>query len=96
MNFTKIIKRCSLSEISDYILGNGEIISKNKETDFESEMREIENHTTKILNKYFPDKKMQDKFFGEIAYRETRLESIYFQLGIIAGIKIIKDFYKNL
>ena len=50
----------------------------------------------KILNKYFPDKKMQDKFFGEIAYRETRLESIYFQLGIIAGIKIIKDFYKKL
>ena len=39
---------------------------------------------------------MQDKFFGEIAYRETRLESIYFQLGIIAGINIIKDFYKNL
>ena len=91
-----IIKRCSLSEISDYILGNGEIISENKETDLESEMREIENDTTKILNKYFPDKKMQDKFFGEIAYRETRLESIYFQLGIIAGIKIIKDFYKKL
>ena len=96
MQFSDITNRCTLSKITDYILGNGELLAEREETDFETEMREIENDTTKVLNKYFPDKEMQDKFFGEIAYRETRLENIYFQLGFISGIRLFKDFNKKL
>lgn len=96
MNLSNISNRCSLSKIANYILGNGEMLTEKMETDFETEMHEIENDTTEVLNKYFPDKEMQDKFFGEIAYRETRLENIYFQLGLIAGISLFKDFNKKL
>ena len=96
MNFSNILNRCSLSKIADYILGNGELLEESRETDLETEIHEIENDTTEVLNKYFPDREMQDKFFGEIAYRETRLENIYFQLGLIAGISLFKDFNKKL
>ncbi len=96
MKFSDIINRCTLSKITDYILGNGELLAESEETDFETEMHDIENNTTEVLNKYFPDKKLQDQFFGEIAYREMRLENIYFQLGFIAGISLLKDFNKKL
>ena len=96
MKFSDIINRCTLSKITDYILGNGELLVESEETDFETEMHDIENNTTEVLNKYFPDKKLQDQFFGEIACREMRLENIYFQLGFIAGISLLKDFNKKL
>ena len=96
MQFSNILNRCSFSKIADYILGNGELLAESEETDFETEMREIENDTTEVLNKYFPDKEMQDKFFGEIAYRETKLENIYFQLGLIAGIRLLRNFNTKL
>ena len=96
MQISNMLNRCSLSKIADYIIGNGELLVESHETDLETEIHEIERYTTKILNEYFPDSKKQEEFFGEIAYRETRLENIYFQLGFIAAIRLFKDFDKKL
>lgn len=95
MEFTDMLKRCNLSEISNYILRNSELSVPNGEKDFEKQILKMEVDTGKLLGKYFNNFKKQDELLSIIAKRETVIENVYFQLGLIAGINVICDLEKR-
>ena len=95
MEFTDMLKRCNLSEISNYILRNSELSVTNREKDFEKQILKMEVDTGQLLGKYFNNFKKQDELLSIIAKRETVIENVYFQLGLIAGINVICDLERR-
>ena len=95
MEFSDMIKRCKLSEISGYLLGLGELLVEREDLSYEAAIREMEDKTEKFLESRFDTTEERDEIYGEIASREFILKEIYFQLGFIAGINLTKDFEKK-
>ena len=95
MEFSNMLKRCKLSEISNYISGWGEILEEKEELDYETAIRNMDRQTEALIEEYFKDENDRDRFFSEISNRETVIRETYFQLGFIAGINVAKDFGKR-
>ena len=90
-----MLKRCNLSEISNYILGWGEILEEREELDYETAIRNMDRQTEALIEEYFKDENDRDRFFSEISNRETVIRETYFQLGFIAGINFMKEIEKR-
>ena len=95
MEFSDMIKRCKLSEISGYLLGLGETLAEKEDLSFENAIRKMENQTENFIDSHFETTEERDEIYGEIASREFTLKEIYFQLGFIAGINLTKDFERK-
>lgn len=95
MEFSDMMKRCRLSEISNYLMGCGELLTERKDLDFATTVRNAEEQTNKFLEEYFEDTNDRDEFYSEIATREIVLKETYFQMGFIAGINISKEIEKR-
>lgn len=88
MEFSNMLERCKLSKIADYLLTGDVICDEENHTDYESEIRNMEAETEKLLEKYFPDTEEQEEIYNEISRREMLVKNIYFQFGLIAGLNI--------
>lgn len=88
MEFSNMLERCKLSKIADYLLTGGVICDEENRTDYETEIRNMEVETEKLLEKYFPDTEEQEEIYNEISRREMLVKNIYFQFGLIAGLNI--------
>ena len=95
MEFSNMIKRCKLSEISNFISGWGEILEEKEESDFETAIRNMDRQTEELIEEYFQNENDRDRFFAEISNRETVIRETYFQLGFIAGINFMKELEKR-
>ena len=83
-----MLERCKLSKIADYLLTGDVICDEENRTDYETEIRNMEVETEKLLEKYFPDTEEQEEIYNEISRREMLIKNIYFQFGLIAGLNI--------
>lgn len=83
-----MLERCKLSKIADYLLTGDVICNEENRTDYETEIRNMELETEKLLEKYFPDTEEQEEIYSEISRREMLVKNIYFQFGLIAGLNI--------
>lgn len=83
-----MLERCKLSKIADYLLTGGVTCDEENRTDYETEIRNMEVETEKLLEKYFPDIEEQEEIYNEISRREMLIKNIYFQFGLIAGLNI--------
>ena len=88
MEFSNMLERCKLSKIADYLLTGDVICYEENHTDYETEIRNMEAETEKLLEKYFPDTEEQEEIYNEISRREMLVKNIYFQFGLIAGLNI--------
>lgn len=88
MEFSNMPERCKLSKIADYLLKGDVICNEENRTDYETEIRNMELETEKLLEKYFPDTEEQEEIYSEISRREMLVKNIYFQFGLIAGLNI--------
>lgn len=88
MEFSNMLERCKLSKIADYLLTGGVTCDEENRTDYETEIRNMEAETEKLLEKYFPDTEEQEEIYNEISRREMLIKNIYFQFGLIAGLNI--------
>lgn len=88
MEFSNMLERCKLSKIADYLLTGDVICDEENHTDYETEIRNMEAETEKLLEKYFPDTEEQEEIYNEISRREMLIKNIYFQFGLIAGLNI--------
>lgn len=88
MEFSNMLEICKLSKIADYLLTGDVICDEENRTDYETEIRNMEVETEKLLEKYFPDIEEQEEIYNEISRREMLIKNIYFQFGLIAGLNI--------
>ena len=88
MEFSNMLERCKLSKIADYLLTGDVICNEENRIDYETEIRNMEAETEKLLEKYFPDTEEQEEIYNEISRREMLVKNIYFQFGLIAGLNI--------
>ena len=88
MEFSNMLEICKLSKIADYLLTGDVICDEENRTDYETEIRNMEAETEKLLEKYFPDTEEQEEIYNEISRREMLIKNIYFQFGLIAGLNI--------
>lgn len=88
MEFSNMLEICKLSKIADYLLTGDVICDEENRTDYETEIRNMEVETEKLLEKYFPDTEEQEEIYNEISRREMLIKNIYFQFGLIAGLNI--------
>ena len=95
MEFSNMMKRCKLSEVSGYLLGLGETLKEREDLSFEKAIRKMESQTENFIDSHFETTEERDEIYGEIASRESVLKEIYFQLGFIAGTKFSEDFEKK-
>ena len=52
MEFSNMLKRCKLSEISDYFLDLGQSLIEKEDLDYETAIRNMECRTEKLINYY--------------------------------------------
>ena len=95
MEFSNMIKRCKLLEISNYLIGYGESAVESKDLDFAAAIRNMEKQTEEFLDEHFEDEKEREAVSYEIADRETVTREIYFQMGLIAGINISREIERK-
>ena len=95
MEFSNMIKRCKLLEISNYLIGYGESAVESKDLDFAAAIRNMEKQTEEFLDEHFEDEKEREAVSYEIADRETVIREIYFQMGLIAGINISREIERK-
>ena len=95
MEFSDMIKRCKLLEISNYLIGYGESVVESKDLDFAAAIMDMERHTSKFLEERFEDQEERDAVSDEMAIREKTTSEIYFQLGLIAGINISREIERK-
>ena len=88
MEFSNMLEICKLSKIADYLLTGDVICDEENRTDYETEIRNMEVETEKLLEKYFPDIEEQEEIYNEISRREMLIKNIYFQFGLIAELNI--------
>ncbi len=95
MEFSNMIKRCKLLEISNYLIGYGESVVESKDLDFAAAIRNMEKQTEEFLDEHFEDEKEREAVSYEIADRETVTRETYFQMGLIAGINISREIERK-
>ena len=95
MEFSDMIKRCKLLEISNYLIGYGESAVESEDLDFAAAIRNMEKQTEEFLDEHFEDEKEREAVSYEIADRETVTREIYFQMGLIAGINISREIERK-
>ena len=81
MEFSDMMKRCKLLEISNYLIGYGESA--------------VEKQTNKFLEEHFEYQEERDAVSNEMASRETVTREIYFQMGFIAGINLSREIERK-
>ncbi len=95
MEFSDMMKRCKLLEISNYLIGYGESAVESKDLDFATAIRNMEKQTNRFLEEHFEDQEERDAVSYEMASRETVTREIYFQMGLIAGINISREIERK-
>ena len=95
MEFSNMIERCKLLEISNYLIGYGESAVESKDLDFAAAIRNMEKQTEEFLDEHFEDEKEREAVSYEMAIREKTTSEIYFQMGLIAGINISKEIERK-
>ena len=95
MEFSNMIKRCKLLEISNYLIGYGESAVESKDLDFAAAIRNMEKQTEEFLDEHFEDEKEREAVSYEMAIREKTTSEIYFQMGLIAGINISREIERK-
>ena len=95
MEFSDMMKRCKLLEISNYLIGYGESAVESKDLDFATAIRNMEKQTNKFLEEHFEYQEERDAVSNEMASRETVTREIYFQMGFIAGINLSREIERK-
>ena len=95
MEFSNMIERCKLLEISNYLIGYGESVVESKDLDFAAAIRNMEKQTEEFLDEHFEDEKEREAVSYEMAIREKTTSEIYFQMGLIAGINISREIERK-
>lgn len=55
MEFSNMLKRCKLSEISDYFLDLGQSLIEKEDLDYETAIRNMECRTERLFNTKTPE-----------------------------------------
>ena len=95
MEFSNMIKRCKLLEISNYLIGYGESAVESKDLDFTTAIRNMEKQTETFLDEHFEDEKERETVSLEMMNREMVVRETYFQMGLVAGINISREIEKR-
>ncbi len=95
MEFSDMMKRCKLSELSNFLIGGGELVIEREDLDFETAVKNAEKQTDDFLEEHFESIKERDEVFAVIADRETIIRETYFQMGFTAGINLSREIEKR-
>ena len=89
------MKRCKLSELSNFLISGGELVIEKEDLDFETAVKNAEKRTDDFLEEHFESMKERDEIFAVIADRETVMRETYFQMGFIAGINLSREIERK-
>ena len=95
MEFSDMIKRCKLSELSNFLISGGELVIEREDLDFEMAVKKAEKQTDDFLEEHFESMKERDEIFAVIADREAVMRETYFQMGFIAGINLSREIERK-
>ena len=90
-----MMKRCKLSELSNFLISGGELVIEKEDLDFETAVKKAEKQTDDFLEEHFESMKERDEVFAVIADRETVMRETYFQMGFIAGINLSREIERK-
>ncbi len=95
MELSDMMKRCRLSELSNFLISGGELVIEKEDLDFETAVKKAEKQTDDFLEEHFESMKERDEIFAVIADRETVMRETYFQMGFIAGINLSREIERK-
>ena len=95
MEFSDMMRRCKLSELSNVLIGGGELVIEKEDLDFKTAVKKAEKQTDDFLEEHFESMKERDEIFAVIADRETVMRETYFQMGFIAGINLSREIERK-
>lgn len=92
--FRELLKRANLSHIEEFIKSGGELMEYPENKTYNQSVRETEKEIRKLIQTHF--KKDEWQKITDIIYRQIdTLESVYFELGLFAGMKIATQIYEK-
>ena len=64
MEFSDMMERCKLSELSNFLIGGGELVIEREDLDFETAVKNAEKQTDDFLEEHFEIIKERDEVFA--------------------------------
>ena len=90
MEFSNLWSKCDLLYLSDYLANGGELIEIPERESYEKTVRKAEKSLFSLTERLGNNKEELD---GTIGTAITTLRRTFFEMGIIAGIKLSHEFY---
>lgn len=92
--FHNLLKRANLSNIEEFIMNGGELIKCPENKTYAESIQQIDNTFNQLIETYF--KKEEHNKITDIIYEQIGiLESVYFEIGLFAGMKIAGQIYEK-
>lgn len=93
--FKELLKRADFSNISEFIMSGGELVDLPTEETIEERIKEAYNKIYNFIETNFKQEQHDEKA-EELTYTIGVLESSFFELGLLSGIKIGTQFQKKM
>ena len=93
MEFSNLWSKCDLLYLSDYLANGGELIEIPEKESYEKTVRKAEKSLFSLAERFASNKEEHEELDEIIGIAITTLRRTFFEMGLIAGIKLSHEFY---
>lgn len=93
MEFSDLWSRCDLLYLSDYLANGGELIEIPEKESYEKTVRKAEKSLFSLADRVGNSREEHEELDETIGIAITTLRRTFFEMGLIAGIKLSHEFY---
>ncbi len=93
MEFSNLWNKCDLLCLSDYLANGGELIEIPEKESYEKTVRKAEKALFSLAERFANNKEEHEELDEIIGIAITTLRRTFFEMGLIAGIKLSHEFY---
>ena len=96
MDFEKILKRADLNSLGKFIMTGTEDFYENSNLAYSEQIKSTNENICNILKEKCSDFDEFDKIEGKLNEQLYILENIYFEMGILTGVKVTTQILKQI
>lgn len=93
MEFSDLWSKCDLLYLSDYLANGGELIEIPEKESFKKTVRKAEKSLFSLADRVGSSREEHEELDETIGIAITTLRRTFFEMGLIAGIKLSHGFY---
>ena len=95
MEFSNLWSKCDLFYLSNYLANDGDLIEAPERESYDKTIRKAEEDLFVLADRLKKSNAEYDELNKKVGIAITTLRQTFFEMGIIAGIKLSHEFYSR-